>query len=132
MLLGIALVVPVLSPSWPLPATFVGWAIGGFGMGLLFNPTTVAAMSYAVPGREGEVSSQVQLADALGFSLMGGIGGAMIAIADRSSWSLTSSLATCFAIAGGLGLVGLVAGGGARRARGPAAPTAQSVASATI
>ena len=38
-------------------------------------------MSYADEGREGTISSQVQLVDALGFSLMGGVGGAAVAYA---------------------------------------------------
>ena len=67
------------------------WAIGGFGMGLLFNPTTVTAMSHAQEGAEGLVSSQVNLADAIGFSTMGGIGGAMVAISQRTSLPLAGS-----------------------------------------
>ena len=50
--------------------------------------TSVSAMSYAGPGTEGLVGSQVSLADAVGFSLMGGVGGAMVAFADRTSLSL--------------------------------------------
>ena len=95
-------------------ATFFGWAVGGLGMGLLFNPATVAAMSYAVDGREGEVSSQIALADAVGFSLMGGIGGATVAIADRTSFSLAGALGTNFALAAALALLGAFA---ARRIR---------------
>ena len=34
---------------------------------------------------KGEVSSQVNLADSVGFSLMGGIGGATVAVADRTA-----------------------------------------------
>lgn len=113
MLLGLILVVPVLWSWWPLPAVFVAWAIGGLGMGLLYNPATVAAMSYATDGREGEVSSQVTLADAIGFSLMGGIGGATVAIADRTSWSLAGALGTNLALAVLLAAVGAFA---ARRA----------------
>jgi len=107
--LGLVLVVPVLWEWWPLWATFVGWSVGGLGMGLLYNPATVAAMSYAVDGREGEVSSQVTLADAVGFSLMGGVGGATVAIADRSTWSLTAALGTNFALAIGLSALGVLA-----------------------
>ena len=71
-------------------------------MGLLFNPTSLAAMSYATDGREGVVSSQIHLADALGFSLMGGFGGGLVAVADRTSWSVTSALTVCmFAAADG-------------------------------
>ena len=116
MFVGVVLVTPVLSAQWPLIATFFAWAVGGLGMGLLFNPTTVSAMSYAGDGAEGLVSSQVNLADAIGFSLMGGIGGATVALADRSSWSLTSALATNFAMAGCLACLGIVASRGVRRA----------------
>ena len=114
MLLGLVLVSPVLWPGWPMIATFFAWAVGGFGMGLLFNPATVAAMSYAVDGREGEVSGQIALADSVGFSLMGGIGGATVAFADRTSWSLASALGTNFALAAALALLGALA---ARRVR---------------
>ena len=121
MALGVALVVPVLWAAWPLWAIFLGWSVGGFGMGLLFNPTTVAAMTYAEPGREGEVSSQVTLADSVGFSLIGGIGGASVAVADRTSFSLTGALATNFAIALVVALLGIVAAGRVRRADPPPA-----------
>ena len=98
------LVAPVLSSEWPLWATFVAWGVGGLGMGLLFNPTTVSAMSFAAPGQEGMVGGQVSLADAVGFSLMGGIGGAMVALADRTSMSLTTALGINFALAARAGL----------------------------
>ena len=107
--LGLVLVVPVLWAWWPLWAVFLAWSVGGLGMGLLYNPATVAAMSYAVDGREGEVSSQVTLADAIGFSLMGGIGGATVAIADRTSFTLNAALGTNFALAIALTLLGVVA-----------------------
>lgn len=114
MLLGIGLTAPVLWVQWPLWATFLGWSIGGLGMGLLYNPATVSAMSYAEEGREGEISSQVALADSLGFSLMGGIGGATVALADRTSWSLTGAVGSNFAMAALLATLGIVA---ARRVR---------------
>ena len=114
MLLGLVLVAPVLSSGWPMLATFFAWAVGGLGMGLLFNPATVSAMSYAVDGREGEVSGQIALADSVGFSLMGGIGGATVALADRTSWSLAGALGANFALAAVLALLGAFA---ARRIR---------------
>jgi len=112
---GTLLVVPVLWSGWPLWATFLSWPVGGLGMGILFNPTTVAAMSYADAGHEGEVSSQVQLADALGFSLMGGIGGAVVAVADRGAIALRGAIAVNFGLAVACAAVGLVASRGATR-----------------
>ena len=106
MTLGVLLVTPVLWPGWPLAATFAGWCVGGLGMGLLFNPTTVATMTYAEPGHEGFVSSQVSLADAVGFSLMGGLGGASVAIAGRTSLTINGALGINFAIAIALTCVG--------------------------
>ncbi|MEO7371309.1 MAG: MFS transporter [Ilumatobacteraceae bacterium] len=111
MALGLAASAPVLAAGWPLWATFSGWAIGGFGMGLLFNPTTVTAMSHAEEGAEGLVSSQVNLADAVGFSMMGGIGGAMVAISDRTTLSLSGALGITFALAVSLTGVGIICGG---------------------
>lgn len=120
LVVGIVGVAPVLSSAWPLPATFAAWCIGGLGMGVLFNPTSVAAMTYADDGREGLVSSQIHLADTLGFGIMGGIGGATIAVADRTDLSLTSALATNFALAGACALLGLVASRGVRSRTTPA------------
>jgi MFS family permease len=107
--LGVVLVTPVLWSWWPLWATFLAWCVGGLGMGLLFNPTSVATMSYADDGTEGKVGSQVNLADALGFSLMGGIGGATVAIAGRSSFTIQGALAINFGMAACLAVVGIAA-----------------------
>jgi MFS family permease len=108
MAIGLVASVPVLAAGWPLWATFFTWAIGGFGMGLLFNPTTVTAMSHADEGAEGLVSSQVNLADAVGFSMMGGVGGAMVALSDRTSLSLAGGLGINFALAIALACLGMI------------------------
>jgi MFS family permease len=117
--LGTLGVAPVLSSTWPLGATFVSWCIGGFGMGILFNPTSVAAMTFAEEGREGLVGSQIHLADTLGFALMGGVGGATIALADRTEFSLVSALGVNFVIAGACCVLGLAASRGVRRRHPP-------------
>jgi MFS family permease len=108
---GVVTVIPILDESWPLWATFIGWSLGGLGMGILFNPTTVAAMTYAGSGQEGLVSSQLHLADSLGFGIMGGVGGATVAVADRTSWSLTGALGTNLTLAIACGLFGIVIAG---------------------
>lgn len=103
---GIASTSLVVSDSWPLWTTFLTWCLAGFGMGLLFVPTSVAAMTHAEAGRDGQVASQVNLADSIGFSLMGGLGGASVAVADRGSWTLTTSLTVNFSVAFALAIVG--------------------------
>jgi hypothetical protein len=114
--LGVLLVVPVLWSGWPLWATFLGWAVGGIGMGVLYNPTTVAAMSYAVEGSEGDTGGQMQLVDSLGFSLMGGVGGAVVAFADRSSFALSDAIGICFGLAFACAVLGAFAARGVRAA----------------
>ena len=93
---------------------FATWAIGGFGMGILFNPTTVASMSYADDGREGEISSQIHLADSLGFGMMGVLGGSTVAFADRTSATLQSAVGVNFALAALCAVLGLAASRGVR------------------
>lgn len=112
ILFGIFAVSPVLSSNWPLLATFFAWCFGGFGMGILFVPTSVAATAYADDGNEGQIGSQINLADSLGFALMGGIGGATVAISDRTDWPLSHALGTNFAIAAVLAALGIVASRG--------------------
>ena len=112
ILFGIFAIAPVLSPNWPLLATFLAWCFGGFGMGILFVPTSVAATAYADDGNEGQIGGQLTLADSLGFALMGGIGGATVAVSDRTDWPLSHALGTNFLIAAILAALGIVASRG--------------------
>ncbi len=120
LVIGLALVAPVLWDGWPLWATFISWMVGGLGMGLIFNPTTVTAMSYTENGKEGEVSSQLQVCDALGFSVMSGIGGSMVAIADRTSLADGPAIGIVFAVAALLAGVGIIASRGVQPSGAPA------------
>jgi hypothetical protein len=79
---------------------FIGWAIGGAGMGLAFNSTSVAALDAAPPGEEGTTSGALQLADALGVALATGLGGAVVAAGDRGATSPAVSLMIVFLISG--------------------------------
>jgi MFS family permease len=113
--IGIATTAPVLREGWPMWATFLTWSIAGLGMGTLFVPTSVAAMSYAEPGQDGRIGSQINLADSLGFGLMGSIGGATVAASDRTEWPLTHAIGTNFGIALVLTMIGIVASRGVKR-----------------
>lgn len=129
--IGFALIVtavittaPVLDDAWPLWAAFVTWSAAGLGMGLFFVPTSVAAMEYAEPGEDGVIGSQINLADALGFALMGGVGGATVAVADRTSWPLSQALLTNFVLAAAIAVLGIVLSRGVTRASDCATITA--------
>ncbi len=102
-ILGTSLVVVA---AWPLALTFVTWAIGGFGIGVVFNTTSSRAIAQAPPGQEGLVGSQLGVADTLGFATVGAIGGALIGIADRTTLSLGTALGVMFGLAAASALVG--------------------------
>jgi MFS family permease len=108
---GAVLVIPVVRHGWPLWVTFLSWAVGGFGMGMLFNPTTVVAMGSAASGQEGLVSSQVNIADSLGFATISTFGGAIVAITEHTSLRLAPALVALFSVAAVLAGVGAVLAG---------------------
>lgn len=110
MAVGTIASAPVVWSQWPLTAVFVSWSVAGIGMGLLFNPTSVAAISYASEGNEGKVSGQLSLSDSLGFSLLGGLGGGLVAIADHTRFRLEGALLVSFGIAALLSALGTKAG----------------------
>lgn len=107
--LGGILTLPVAFPAWPLWLVLVTWSLGGLGMGLLFNATSMVAMASAGAGEAGLASSQINIADSLGFASMGALGGAVVAVADGSSASITAGLTVVFAIAVAVAAVGILA-----------------------
>ena len=108
LIVGLAGVLPVLSADWSLLTTFFTWCIAGLGMGLLFVPTSTAALEYADSGTEGTIGSQINLADNVGFALMGGLGGATVAASDRTQWPLSHALASNLIMAILFGFLGLL------------------------
>jgi MFS family permease len=108
---GVVLTVPVVWSSVPLAFTFLSWTVAGLGIGLVFNTTSITTMASATDGSEGQVASQLQIADALGFALVGGIGGALVAMSDRTSLSLSTALAVEFVVALAFALLGVAIAG---------------------
>ena len=56
--------------SVPLGVTFLTWAVGGFGIGVVFNTTSSTAIAQAPAGQEGLVGGQLGVADAFGFAVI--------------------------------------------------------------
>jgi MFS family permease len=130
-------VVTAVGSAWsavPVIVIFAGPLLYGFGMGLLFSTTSVAALAEAVPGEEGNVSSALQLGDALGIALATGLGGAVVALGARSGWQPAATVAVVFAVTGAA-VVPTVLAAGRLRAEpgtrpGPAEPTRPILGSA--
>lgn len=102
----------VVVPGVPIGVMVAAWALGGFGMGLSYSPTSMVALTEAEPGRQGAATSAVQLADVLGGALGAGIGGAIVAGRGPLGLDRPDALGLVFALAT---LVALVAIGVARR-----------------
>ena len=79
LLLGLTAAAAVLSPAVPPLAGVPAWALAGFGIGIAYPVTTLAVFDAAPPGREGEVTATMQIANALAIALGTGLGGDLVA-----------------------------------------------------
>jgi MFS family permease len=82
----------------PVALPYLGWAIGGLGMGIAFPTIPLSAMTVATRGREAGDLSSTLLMDFLGISIGAGLGGACVAFADAGLVSLRGGIAGAFAI----------------------------------
>ncbi len=95
---GMLLVMAGLVDTWPIAIPYVGWAIGGFAMGVVFPTIPLSVMSEATPGHEaGELSATI-LMDFLGIGVGAGLGNASVALADAGRISLEAGIAGAFAV----------------------------------
>jgi MFS family permease len=90
---GIALVLLSLSDSVPVAVIVLGWAVGGYGIGLSYSPLSSLTLRAAEDGREGAASASLQLSDTLGTALGAGVSGAIVGM-------LSSGVATVGAATG--------------------------------
>ena len=74
----------LFATSLPLVMTVAGWLVAGLGIGLAHSSSSVLAFALAPRGKEGAVSSSLQLADQFTAALSTGVGGALFAVAVRS------------------------------------------------
>ena len=93
---GIALVLLSLSDRVPVAVIVLGWAIGGYGIGLGYSPLSSLTLRSAQDGREGAASASLQLSDTLGTALGAGVSGAIVAV-------LSSGTATIGTVTGATG-----------------------------
>ncbi len=89
----------------PIWIAYVGWAIGGLGMGIVWPTIPVSVMGETTEGREaGELSSTI-LMDFLGLGIGAGLGGVSVAAAAAGWVSLRTGVAGAF----GLGVLAALA-----------------------
>jgi MFS family permease len=95
---GIAVISIVLVPGSPVLVATVGWTIGGLGMGLAYSMLTLLVLETSTPGEEGMSSAALQLMFTLGTAFGAGIGGAIVALADRGILPLAGAVAVVDAV----------------------------------
>ena len=108
---GLSLFAVVLLPfvnPWLAVPTF---GLAGLGMGLAYAPLTLIVLREAPEGEHGSASAALSLLDSLGTALGTGMTGALVAASIRTEGSPTSGLVEGFAVAIGVGLVGLAMSG---------------------
>jgi MFS family permease len=106
---GICMVGAGLLTALPLVLAPVGWALAGAGVGMAYQAIGLFCLARASAGREGEVSTQLQLAEALSTAAGTGLGGAFVANATALTGTTRVGIAATLAVTllaalGGLGL----------------------------
>jgi MFS family permease len=87
LLAGAAGATAILSSAVPAAASVLAWAVAGLGIGIAYPTATIAILEAAPAGREGEVSSTMQIANALAIALGTGLGGDLIGRVARDGGS---------------------------------------------
>jgi MFS family permease len=87
LLAGIAGATATLWSAVPAAGSVLAWGVAGLGIGIAYPTATLAILEAAPAGREGEVSSTMQIANALAIALGTGLGGDLVARVARGGAS---------------------------------------------
>lgn len=99
----------VLTPAIPAALAALGWAIGGYGMGIGYPTTSVLVLDQAAEGEEGYISSALNLMENIGIALGAGFGGAAFGIARSAELGPTTSLGLAYLVVLAVFPLGLLA-----------------------
>lgn len=100
---GIAIVAAPMALGTPsTAATFAGWALAGFGIGLGFPMLSVLVLALSRPEEQGRHSSALQLADALATSAALALAGALFALGGERSFTPVLAVPVVLALLGAL------------------------------
>ncbi len=113
--LGLAVVaLPSVSGWFAAPV----WVIGGLGMGLAMSTFSVLALQFAPDGEQGFASSALQISDVLCSSLGVGLAGVLLLAVHRAGGSTSAGIVVANVLLAAVALLGAVAAGRSRPARG--------------
>jgi predicted MFS family arabinose efflux permease len=116
LLSGIAVAVSVLTGALPVAAALAGWALAGFGMGVVYQTATAAAMRTSAVGSEGATGALLGITDALSVAAATAVCGAFLGVAPLAAGVTPLALIAGFGCAGAFGLASLASARGLRAA----------------
>lgn len=98
------LTVPGL-PGW---LSFLAWFIGGAGMGSVMPSLSILLLDFSADTERGRNSSAMQIADVITSAICVGLGGVLVAAAERTALSLGVAIRTIDIAMGAFAIVGVV------------------------
>ena len=116
ILVSVAVTSLALIDEVPVAVLFVGWTLGGLGIGLAYAAISLTVLTLADPGREGAATSSLQVTEQLGVSIGIGVGGAAVAAGAARDWDPAVGIAIAWTIAAVVAIAGMAI---ARRLPGP-------------
>ncbi|UNX53259.1 MFS transporter [Georgenia sp. TF02-10] len=106
--LGTTATAAATAPGVPPTVVVLGWTVAGAGIGLVFPALSVLVLQGTAPERHGQVSSALQISDALGAALgLAAAGALVIGLVDRGG---TVAYLAGLLVAAGLAVLAAVAG----------------------
>jgi MFS family permease len=123
MAVGIAIVGGILLSNAPFWLLLLGWGISGAGIGFSYSAGSLLCFADAPKGEEGEVSGQLQIAEAVSTAAGTGMGGALLAGLEGAGFSTAKAHAGVFIVTLAIAIFGIAV---ARRSVHPASVRPQS------
>lgn len=105
---GIGGVLAAIPAGRALVVAGAAWCVAGLGMGIVYNLVSVSVVDAAPSAQMGTVSSALSLTDSLGIALGTGVGGALVALAGRTGWDLSSALRVQFLLNAGMAVASML------------------------
>ncbi|WP_020556062.1 MFS transporter [Embleya scabrispora] len=99
LFLGIAILAgTVLIDAVPPLVAVLGWAIGGFGMGIAYNAASAAVLAQAPTDQQGRTGAALQLSQTSAIAALSGLGGGAVALTHNHGAGMGTALGMTFGL----------------------------------